>query len=142
MSKPSFSNIDLWLFEYAEGNLNADQEAQLELFILQHPELDVERDMWEMAKVNKVEATYPETENLYRRKPVGAYVGMGAVALLLLMFTGYSIMQWSGIDAEKAPGNQGVLVRYTAENSFAENKLQKEISDLKLLVASLVHSYS
>ena len=48
MSKPSFSNIDLWLFELAEGNLSPEQVKQLEMFLLQYPELDVERDVWEM----------------------------------------------------------------------------------------------
>ena len=52
MSNPSFSNIDLWLFELAEGNLSPEQIERLEMFILQNPDLDFDRDVWEMAKAN------------------------------------------------------------------------------------------
>ncbi len=84
MSKPSFSNIDLWLFELAEGNLSPQQIEQLELFLLNHPELDVERDVWEMAKVDKQEIVYPHTADLQKkRRPVGAIVLFGALAVLL-----------------------------------------------------------
>lgn len=84
MSKPSFSNIDLWLFELAEGNLSPQQIEQLELFLLNHPELDVERDVWEMAKVDKQEVVYPHTADLQKkRRPVGAFAFFGVFAILL-----------------------------------------------------------
>lgn len=137
MSKPSFSNIDLWLFEYAEGNLTPDQEAQLELFILQHPELDVDRDMWEMAKVGKTNTPYPESESLYRRKPVGMYVGVGAMGLLLLLFTGYALMQSPSNEQEEPIAGQGYTVKHNASHVATEKQLREEIADLKLLVASL-----
>ena len=54
MSKPSFSNIDLWLFELSEGNLNPEQVEELRIFLLKHPDLDIDRDVWEMAKVQPV----------------------------------------------------------------------------------------
>ena len=71
MSNPSFSNIDLWLFELAEGNLTPEQVEQLELFLLQHPELDVERDMWQMARMEKEQHAYPETSSLQRKRRPG-----------------------------------------------------------------------
>ena len=55
MSNPSFSNIDLWLFELAEGNLTPAQIEQLEAFLMNNPELDVERDMWEMATAYRLQ---------------------------------------------------------------------------------------
>lgn len=88
MSNPSFSNIDLWLFEYAEGNLSPAQIEQLELFLLQHPELDVDRDVWEMTRLEKLEEVFPHTEKLERRSPVAWYVGgaMAVTSLALLVW--------------------------------------------------------
>lgn len=93
MSNPSFSNIDLWLFELAEGNLSAEQVKQLELFLLNHPELDVERDVWEMAKVDKQPVAYPNMADLERkRRPVAVYAFAGL--FLLLLGTG-SYVAWN-----------------------------------------------
>ena len=60
MSGPSFSNIDRWFFEYVEGNLSPEQEAQLEAFILNHPELELDLDAWKSATI---EPTYFEFPN-------------------------------------------------------------------------------
>ena len=80
MSNPSFSNIDLWLFELAEGNLSSKQIEQLELFLLQNPEIDVDRDVWEMAKVGKKSVAFPDEEKLIKKRPVGWYI-VGSLAL-------------------------------------------------------------
>lgn len=140
MSKPSFSNIDLWLFEYAEGNLSPEQASQLELFILEHPELDIDRDMWEMSKVDITPVAYPDQEKLYKRKPVYGYFGTGVAAFsLLLMISGYFWMNDSqyvhGTDEEPDSSEIGIVAKTGAES--IETELRSEIADLKTLVASL-----
>ncbi|MCR9174137.1 MAG: type IX secretion system membrane protein PorP/SprF [bacterium] len=144
MSKPSFSNIDLWLFEYAEGNLTEDQVAQLELFILQHPELDVDRDMWEMAQVRKEEVAFNDQDSLLKRRPVGAYwaVGAGVTTMLLLIFGGYALFGTN--DSERMKEQLGETVAYSEEYAYSlyeetatERELRQEVSDLKVLVTSL-----
>lgn len=144
MSKPSFSNIDLWLFEYAEGNLTDDQVAQLELFILQHPELDVDRDMWEMAHVKKEEAAFADQKSLMKRKPVGAYwaVGAGVVtmtAIISISFAFFGIDESQELDVQLSE-----TVEYSEEFAYellketaTERELRQEVSDLKALVTSL-----
>lgn len=95
MSKPSFSNIDLWLFELSEGNLTPEQVEQLELFLMQHPDLDVDRDVWEMARVEKTPVDYPAMDQLEKdKKPAGLFFAIGGtLALLLILFlSGYT--QW------------------------------------------------
>lgn len=82
MSNPSFSNIDLWLFELAEGNLTPRQIEQLELFLLQNPELDIDRDTWEMAKVEKQVAIFPDQEKLNKRRPIAWYFAGAAAAVV------------------------------------------------------------
>ncbi len=143
MSKPSFSNIDLWLFEYAEGNLTDDQVAQLELFILQHPELDVDRDMWEMAHVSKEENAFADQNALLKRKPVGAYwaVGAGALTMIALIFGSYTLF---GPDSQNINHQLSETVEYSEDYAYellaetaTERELRQEVSDLKALVTSL-----
>lgn len=141
MSKPSFSNIDLWLFEYAEGNLSPDQEAQLELFILQHPELEVDRDMWEMAQVQQKEMIFAEEESLYRRKPVGAYWAIGGSMIAAsLLFFGLTAYFAGTNNVNQNPKKNITALNFAEENpkrSKKEIELQKEIAGLKGLVISL-----
>ena len=93
MSNPSFSNIDLWLFELAEGNLSPSQVEQLELFLLQHPELDVDRDIWEMASVNPTTSVFPEQDRLRKKRPIGWYsfASLGAIVVVFISWYLFSI---------------------------------------------------
>lgn len=84
MSNPSFSNIDRWLFELMEGNLSPEQIAQLESFLMQHPELDVDKDVWAQAKVDQQEFIYPHQDKFVRRRPVGLYSAIGFITIVLL----------------------------------------------------------
>lgn len=84
MSNPSFSNIDRWLFELMEGNLSPEQIAQLESFLMQHPELDVDKDVWAQAKVDQQEYIYPHQDKFVRRRPVGLYSAIGFFTIVLL----------------------------------------------------------
>lgn len=97
MSNPSFSNIDMWLFELAEGNLSPEQVEQLELFLLNNPDVDVDRDVWEMAKVEKQAIAYPNVADLERKRRPVAVFGFAGVLLLLLLGSG-SYMAFNGQD--------------------------------------------
>jgi hypothetical protein len=99
MSNPSFSNIDRWLFELIEGNLSEEQVAQLETFLMQHPELDVDRDMWELSKVDDFEVAYPHTEKMIRRRPVGLFMSMGmaSIAGIIALAT---VMYWPSAEEQ------------------------------------------
>ncbi|MEN9400598.1 MAG: Type secretion system rane protein PorP/SprF [Bacteroidota bacterium] len=93
MSNPSFSNIDRWLFELMEGNLSEEQVAQLESFLIQHPELDVDRDMWEIAKVDNEQVVFPHADRLIRRRPVGLFMSMGMASIAGIIALG-TVMYW------------------------------------------------
>ena len=56
MNNPNFENIDRWLFDYVEGNLSSKQESMLENYILNHPELEVDLDMWRMSNIKTSKA--------------------------------------------------------------------------------------
>lgn len=83
MSKPSFSNIDLWLFELSEGNLTPSQVEQLKAFLLMHPELDVDKDVWEAAHLEKSEYIYTKKESLKRDFPIFWFLDFASVAVVI-----------------------------------------------------------
>ncbi|MCH2230783.1 MAG: type IX secretion system membrane protein PorP/SprF [Crocinitomicaceae bacterium] len=119
MSNPSFSNIDLWLFELMEGNLSAKQIEQLELFLLQHPEFDVDRDVWEMAKMKAATPVFVGKEKMKRRVPIVWYSLAGTAALFFLVTI--SIQFWNN------------SLRLDTPNSRAElttKKINEELSKL------------
>jgi hypothetical protein len=69
MSNPSFDNIDKWLFEYTEGNLSSQQVDQLKQFLLHNPELEMDLDAWESARVEAVPVVFPNVDS-YTKRPV------------------------------------------------------------------------
>ena len=87
MTSPNFENIDLWLFDYTEGNLSVYQKELLENYILNHPELEVDLDMWNMAKVPVVETIDHRVEIKKKREHRFTYYAtslLGAVIILLI----------------------------------------------------------
>jgi hypothetical protein len=90
MSGPSFENIDRWLFEYVEGNLTNEQIHQLEAFMLDHPEFDLDLDSWQMTKVEPVLHEFPNQEALYReekkrRRALPYVFGFSSLTTLLIL---------------------------------------------------------
>ena len=87
MTSPNFENIDLWLFDYTEGNLSVYQKELLENYILNHPELEIDLDMWNMAKVPVVETIDHIVEIKKKREHRFAFYAtslIGAVIILLI----------------------------------------------------------
>ena len=108
MSGPSFLNIDRWLFEYVEGNLTQEQEAQLEEFILNNPELELELDSWQAAKVDPVTFELPNQESLYRdekrkRRLLPYFIGI-AMSFIILLLTS----NWNNHIKVKIADNAGI----------------------------------
>jgi hypothetical protein len=66
--QPTHENIDRWLFDYTEGNLSAEQEQQLESFLMDHPELEMDADAWNMAKVSVSPMVFEHKASLYRKR--------------------------------------------------------------------------
>jgi hypothetical protein len=66
--QPTHENIDRWLFDYTEGNLSVDQEQQLESFLMDHPELELDADAWDLAKVSVTPMAFDHKSSLYRKR--------------------------------------------------------------------------
>ncbi len=107
MSRPSFENIDRWLFEYAEGNLTAQQVADLKSFLWLHPELEIDLDAWEAAKVNADGITLPEREKYKKRAPIIPFayqVGAAAAVTVGAIVTIFSLGNQSGFRPDMERG--------------------------------------
>ncbi len=87
MSRPTFENIDRWLFEYTEGNLSGAQESQLLDFLELHPELMPDLKAWSNAKVKAPAHQVVSTQNLIKGVPFllrpYALVSFAFLAILL-----------------------------------------------------------
>lgn len=121
MSNPSFSNIDRWLFELKEGNLTEEQIALLEAFLIQHPELDIDEDMWELAHVEAEEIVYPHQDKLIKKRPIGWYWA-SATAASLVLFIGASLYSNNIVES--------------IEKGQLDTNKQLAISDVDKLVSS------
>jgi hypothetical protein len=91
--QPTHENIDRWLFDYTEGNLSAEQELQLEQFLMNHPDLEMDLDAWEVSKVDVAPIPFNNKSDLYKKrsyKPTFALLG-----LLLLFVSGLAYYQTS-----------------------------------------------
>lgn len=138
MSNPSFSNIDRWLFELVEGNLTPEQVAQLEVFLMQHPELDVDRDMWELAKVETPEVVFPNQERFTKRKrPVGLYMmsGFASIAIFIAIglynFSSNTDPSSSVLLAEQNNSAESISTHSKSESKHKASQVQRRNSELK-----------
>jgi hypothetical protein len=52
LNTPNHDNIDYWIFDWIEGNLSADQEEQLQIFLLLNPEYEADVEAWKSTKIN------------------------------------------------------------------------------------------
>lgn len=87
--QPTHENIDRWLFDYTEGNLSSDQEEQLELFLMNHPELELDMDAWEQAKVDVVPMSFEHKESLYKKRNYKPVLALALLALFITASTFY-----------------------------------------------------
>ena len=124
MSGPSFSNIDRWFFEYVEGNLSPSQEAQLEAFILNHPELELDLDAWKSSTIEPTYYEFPNQNTLLqpekkKRRIIPFYWSTAALISVTLI----SVLLWQADKPQtisRVTRNQGVQARKV--NQITSNK--------------------
>ena len=127
--QPTHENIDRWLFDYTEGNLSPDQEQQLEQFLLNHPELELDLDAWEMAKVDDTPVSFRNKESLYKKrsyKPALALLG-----LLFLFISGLAYIQNRdySIDQKQVSAAEGQKTQSKRTIERKEKTLQKKSAE-------------
>lgn len=126
MSSPSFSNIDRWLFEWVEGNLTPEQITQLQAFLLNNPDLDIDKDAWDMAHVKKEEVILPNQQKYYRKRPVGIYMMTGFTCITIFLGLIINSLQMENVDVANNSLTQAKNQKVFAKNNT--NSLSKKNS--------------
>jgi type IX secretion system PorP/SprF family membrane protein len=90
MSNIDKGNIDEWLFNHFEGDLNLEEQSQLMDFLNAHPELAEDVDMWSNIRVEEPSMEYPNVDDLIREPeeviPPHQSAGWYTVAAAAMMF--------------------------------------------------------
>ena len=132
--QPTHENIDRWLFDYTEGNLSAEQELQLEQFLMNHPDLEMDLDAWEVSKVDVAPIPFKNKSALYKKrsyKPTFALLG-----LLLLFVSGLAYYQTSRNTNETAHVTRKGKDKTTASIGNASKKSNTYLQSAVLGVSS------
>jgi hypothetical protein len=82
--QPTHENIDRWLFDYTEGNLSAQQKQQLDSFIMNHPDLELDLDAWELAKIDVTPMVFENKNSLYKKRSYKKTVVFASLLILLI----------------------------------------------------------
>ncbi len=78
-------NIDKWLFDYFEGNLSPHEEVEVELFLSQNPEFEVDFDTWQDSLNTDIDIpSYEAPKSLYKKEFASEYWLVASLFLLLL----------------------------------------------------------
>lgn len=91
MTTPNYDNIDRWLFDYVEGNLSSEQESSLENYILNHPELEVDLDMWRMSNIKMSDAFVNDINIPQKRERSNSYRLVNVFGIFLILLIGRQI---------------------------------------------------
>jgi hypothetical protein len=134
--QPTHENIDRWLFDYTEGNLSAEQEQQLELFLMNHPDLELDMDAWEMSKVDVAPMVFERKELLYKKRSYKPALAL--LSLLILFTTGISLLysnqkqetQTTSINAQSGKKNTARTEQKIANTTIKRTESDQSVSSV------------
>ena len=107
MSKPSFENIDKWIFDYLEGNLSSKQKRELEEFLADNPELDADFHAWKESFVEEDEHVPVFQMNLTKPFPYTQVILTSSLSIVALVAIIFSYVQFNHLFLDS---------KYLAEN--------------------------
>ena len=134
--QPTHENIDRWLFDYTEGNLSAEQEQQLELFLMNHPDLELDMDAWEMSKVDVAPMVFERKELLYKKRSYKPALAL--LSFLILFTTGISLLysnqkqetQTTSINAQSDKKNTARTEQKIANTTIKRTESDQSVSSV------------
>lgn len=116
MISPNRQNIDRWLFDYTEGNLSSDQESLLEKFLLNNPDIEVDLDAWQEAKLVPEEIVLTDKNKFKRKRRLAP---LYFTSLLILLISG---SVWVYLNPNSNTDQKVVSVNQVQETAFQANK--------------------
>ena len=116
MISPNRQNIDRWLFDYTEGNLSSDQESLLEKFLLNNPDIEVDLDAWQEAKLVPEEIVLTDKNKFKRKRRLAP---LYFTSLLILLISG---SVWVYLNPTSNTDQKVISVNQVQETAFQANK--------------------
>ena len=133
MTTPNYDNIDRWLFDYVEGNLSSEQESSLENYILNHPELEVDLDMWRMSNIKMSDAFVNDINIPQKTERSNSYRLVNVFGVFLILLIGRQVHFDEIIDPSNKDETQ---VSQNAQNKSIELIKENTILSSNIIVNS------
>ena len=105
MTRITPDNLDKWLFNLNEGNLSSSEKRELDSFLTQHSEYNVDADAWKLSKVKErlVPIVFESELNaIAGGSSIYAYRKWAVAATLLLLLGGSAFYIFFGSDDSSA----------------------------------------
>jgi hypothetical protein len=130
MSKISHHNIEEWLFNFAEGNLNAAEVKELKAFIQANPQYADELEFWQQTKIQE---SVPEfnNDNLHEIANLQVKGFKRTIALLSLIgIMGIALVWYYIVNNHNSPNNT-FNNNLKTSNIISANNSNKQINTLE-----------
>ena len=121
MNNPNYENIDRWLFDYVEGNLSSNQESMLENYILNHPELEVDLDMWRMSNIKTSNAFVNDVQIVKKTVNRKVFHFINTIGIVIILLIGRQIHE---IDSSFSYGDRQLHQATTESNTIDPSNLK------------------
>ena len=132
MNNPNYDNIDRWLFDYVEGNLSSNQESMLENYILNHPELEVDLDMWRMSNIKTSNAFVNDIQIAKKTVNRKVFHIINAIGIITILLIGRQIHEFdSNLSSEDGQLQQASITSNTPEPSNLKNSMTQNFETQK-----------
>ena len=135
MTNINHKNIEQWIFEYSEGNLNNDEQKKFIKFVESHAEYKDDLNLWGLSYIKAPLPTI-SFENLERKPPEiklkTKFIKFGIIASILIVATMLYIFN-STITSKKKSFSMHKKVVSTKSNISIENKNLKIVSVVKVI---------
>jgi hypothetical protein len=129
MILPNRENIDRWLFDYTEGNLSVDQENLLENFILNNPDIEVDLDAWQDAKLVPEETLFADKEKFKRKRRFVPIYFSGIILTLVLSIMGLYFSLNSGVNQKLASHDKKEFIQRNKHSVNTKINLLNQTKD-------------
>ncbi len=134
MITPNYDNIDRWLFDYTEGNLSSEQESLLENYILNHPELEVDLDMWKMSNIRASESFVNDLHLQKKTENRKVFALVNTIGLIIILLIGRQI------HLEEQDFSSPNIAQSEVQQNNEISIISKEANESKVNISQEVHN--
>lgn len=132
----NINNYEEWMIDYIEGNLSAAQEKELNEFLVFHPELKADLELFSATKLQPDMHVVFADKNSLKKETAGRVITMfswvkysAAVAAAIMVFVGVRLYNGNNNDQQMA------IKKYQYENTTGQYAFDRNVDSIKELPA-------